>query len=64
MTPAEIIALLTSLANAQTALGTLFQNARAQGRDVSEEELNNIAHDDDVAKALLDTAIAKARAAK
>jgi len=61
MTAAEIIALLTSLANAQQTLGVLFQNARAEGRDVSEEELNGLAHDDDVAKAVLDAAIKKAR---
>jgi hypothetical protein len=42
-------------------LGDLIKKARDEGRDVSDEELNALVADDDVAKAALDAAIAKAQ---
>jgi hypothetical protein len=61
MTAAEIISLLASLANAQSSLAALFAKAHSEGREVSDAELDSLAHDDDTAQAILDAAIKKAR---
>jgi hypothetical protein len=49
------------LARAQE-LNTVIQNAQREGRDITEAELEAAAGRDDVAKATLEAAIAKAKA--
>jgi len=53
--------LLPLLQQAST-IGAMIQKAQAEGRDLTEAELNSIVAADDAAKAALAAAIAKARA--
>lgn len=52
--------LLQILTQAQ-GLTALIQKARAEGRDVTDEELDALVDADDAARARLDTAIAHAK---
>ena len=51
--------LLLQAATQVQQFGALLAKAHAEGRDVSEDELNALAAADDVAKARLDALIAK-----
>ena len=65
MDSANIALLLNVLLSALSKLSeisTLINNARAEGRDVSMEELDALDVKDDVARAALVAAIAKAKA--
>lgn len=55
------IQLMLAALNSASKLGTLIQNARAQGRDVTDAELAGLRAEDDAAKAALDAEIAKQR---
>ena len=52
---------LLSLLDRATAISTVLAKAQAEGRDVSDAELDVAVAQDDAAKANLDAAIAKAR---
>ena len=54
---------LLSLLDRATAISTVLAKAQAEGRDVSDAELDVAVAQDDAARANLDAAIAKARAA-
>ncbi len=56
--------LLISLTAQAQQLSLLLQKAQNEGRDVTEEELNALVSDDEVAKAALDAAIARAKGAE
>jgi S-adenosylhomocysteine hydrolase len=58
---AVILELLIQLTMQAQKLAVLIKTARDQGRDVTDAELASLASDDDVAKAALDAAIAKAK---
>jgi hypothetical protein len=65
MNPANILILLDlliSLASRIQGVTEIIKKARAEGRDVTEDELSAIIGEDDVAKKALDEAIAKAKA--
>lgn len=65
MNPANIILILDliiSLTDRVASLSSLIKKARAEGRDVTEEEIQALVVDDDAAKKALDEAIAKAKA--
>ena len=55
------ITLLLGLLDRAAQIGALISSAKAQGRDVTEAELNALAADDDVARKALEEAIKKAR---
>ena len=52
---------LLSLLDRATAISTVLAKAQAEGRDVSDAELDVAVAQDDAARANLDAAIAKAR---
>lgn len=65
MTPMDTltaITLLTQLLEQANALGNLIRTAQAEGRDITPEELNSLAAGDDMARAALEAAIARAKA--
>lgn len=55
------ITLLTQLLAQATALGNLIRTAQAEGRDITPAELDALAAGDDVARAALEAAIARAK---
>lgn len=56
------ITLLTQLLAQATALGNLIRTAQAEGRGITPAELDTLAAGDDVARAALEAAIARAEA--
>ena len=56
------ITLLLGLIDRAAAYGALISKAKAEGRDVSEAELDALASEDDQARKELEAAIAKRRA--
>ena len=56
------VTLLLSLLDRATAFGAVITKARAEGRDISQAELDGFAQTDDAARAALVAEIAKARA--
>lgn len=56
-----LLQLITSYTLQIQKITELVAKARAEGRDVSEEEINALVSEDDAAKAALDAAIAKAQ---
>lgn len=61
MNAADAVALLIALLNQANALGNLIRNARAEGRDITDEELDGLAAGDDAARARLQAEIDKIR---
>jgi RNA:NAD 2'-phosphotransferase (TPT1/KptA family) len=57
------INLVLGLLDRAAAIGSLIQTAQAQGRDITEAELDQLVAQDDAARVKLDQAIAAARAA-
>jgi hypothetical protein len=57
------IELILGLLDRASAIGALISRAQAEGRDVTDAELDSLAAGDDAAKIALASAIAKARAA-
>lgn len=57
------IALLLGLLDRAAAFGAILSKAKAEGRDITAEELDAFAQADDLARASLVDAIAKAKAA-
>lgn len=55
------ISLLISLLSHANEIGTLIRNAQAQGRDITPAELDGLIAKDDIARATLEAAIAKAK---
>lgn len=62
MGAAEAIALLLGLIDRAAAWGAVIAKAQAEGRDLTEAEVDAFASADDAAKTALEAAIAKARA--
>ena len=58
---AIVVDLLLGLLDRASAIGALLAKANAEGRDVTEAELDTLAGEDDAARAALDAAIKKAR---
>ena len=56
------ITLLLGLLDRAAAFGAILSKAKAEGRDISAEELDAFAAADDVARSALVDAIAKAKA--
>lgn len=54
-------ALLLQLLQQATALGNLIRTAQTEGRDISSDELDQLASNDTIARTALDAAIARAR---
>jgi len=54
--------LLVAALNNASKIGALIQNARAQGRDVSDAELDGLRKEDDLARANLDAEVIRQRA--
>ncbi len=63
MDPITALTLLTQLLGQATALGNLIRTAQAEGRAITPAELDGLAAGDDAARAALDVAIERARAA-
>jgi hypothetical protein len=61
MTVDNAIALLIALLSQADAIGRLIQNARNEGRDISQAELDALVAADDSARQALVDAIAKAK---
>ncbi len=57
-----VVTLLLQYSDKLAGLATLFKTAVAEGRDVTDEELDKLAGDDDLAAAQLRAAIREARA--
>lgn len=55
-------ALLIQLLNQATALGNLIRQAQAEGRDITDAELDGLAAGDDAARDVLAAAIVRAKA--
>lgn len=55
------LTLLTQLLGQANALGGLLQRAQAEGRDITPAELDSLALADTSARAVLETAISRAR---
>lgn len=55
------ITLLTQLLAQATALGNLIRTAQTEGRDITPAELDTLAAGDDLARAALEAAIARAK---
>lgn len=55
------VALMLAFVNQAAAIGTLINNARAEGRDVSITELDTLAANDDAVRAALNAEIARQR---
>ena len=51
--------LLVAALNNASKIGALIQNARAQGRDVSDYELDSLRKEDDAARTALNAEIAR-----
>lgn len=62
MDPLTATALLVQLLTQATALGNLIRTAQAEGRDITDAELDTLAAGDDRARAGLEAAIARAKA--
>jgi RNA:NAD 2'-phosphotransferase (TPT1/KptA family) len=58
---AIILELLIRYTTAAQQLAILYNTARAEGRDVTPEELESLVEKDDISRAQLDAAITKAR---
>ena len=56
------IQILMQLLNQAAAFGTLIAKARAENRDITEDELSGLATGDDLARAALEKAIVDAKA--
>jgi RNA:NAD 2'-phosphotransferase (TPT1/KptA family) len=56
------LALLNQLAQTLATLAALIQRAQAEGRAITSDELDALAAGDDLARAALESAIARARA--
>lgn len=54
--------LMLGLLAQQQKIAALLRTAQAEGRDVTDDELDGLFADDDAARAALETEIAKARA--
>ena len=61
MNAALAINLLLALLDRAQAIGALLSKAKAEGRDITSEELDQLAASDDAARAILQAEIAKAR---
>lgn len=61
MNATVVVTLLLGLLDRASQIGALLQKAQAEGRDVSDAELDALVVDDDAAKKALADAIAKAR---
>lgn len=55
------LALLTQLAQTLASLAELIQRAQTEGREISTAELDTLAGGDDIARAALEAAIARAK---
>lgn len=58
-----LVTLLLGLMDRASAIGGLIRTAQAEGRDVTPEELDTLAKNDDASRAALANAIANAKAA-
>lgn len=58
------IAILLTLAQQADKIAALIRQARAEGRDITDAELDALASADDQARALLEAEIQKARLGK
>lgn len=58
---ALLVELLLGLIDRASAVGAIISKAQAEGRDVTDAELDGLAAGDDAAKIALAAAIAKAR---
>ena len=56
-----VLQLLLSALSQTAAIGALLNRVKAEGRDVTEEELNGLTAQDDAARQALADAIAKAK---
>ena len=56
-----LLTLLIAALSRANEIGVLLRQAKAEGRDITDAELDAMAVKDDIAKASLDAAIAKAR---
>jgi len=61
MNAALAVSLILGLLDRAQAIGTLIKTARAEGRDITDAELDSLVAEDDAAREALDAAIAKAR---
>jgi hypothetical protein len=55
------LALLNQLAQTLAALSALIQRAQTEGREITAAELDTLASGDDMARAALEAAIARAK---
>jgi len=61
MNAAIAVSLILGLLDRASAIGALLKAARAEGRDLTEAEIDKLVAEDDAARTELDAAIAKAR---